>query len=160
MSIVLVLILSLTLIGVFSSCNKEEKDKETTEYTADIVGKWKLIAVYYWDWEPLTLDYSQNGIIYDFNENNELIVFGEIENIDDYRGHEKGKHSYKVLPIPVPADCLPSPQIEIDSETHGFSFGWVFYDFYEGSAMHLNTKNGTLVLVRKDETVETKKHGV
>ena len=85
-----------------------------------------------------------------------MIVSGEIDNIDDYRGHEKGKHSYKVLPITVPAHSKPHPQIEIGAETHGFSFGWVFFDFYEGSAMHLSTKKGTLVLVKDDKTVETK----
>jgi len=140
--IFLLLLLAVATI----SCEK----KINGGYIADISGKWKLIAVYYWDLEPLTIDYFQNNIIYDFNANNELIVSGKIENIDDYRGHSKGKHFYEVLPIiDIPAGSdPPRPEVKIDTETHGFSFGWVFFKFYEGNAMHLSTKKGTLILVK------------
>ena len=105
-----------------------------------------------------TLDYSSNSIIYDFKENNVLIVSGEVDDIDDYRGHEMGIYSYKMLPIPSPehAGAIYLPQIEIDTKTYGVSFGWVFFDSYEGNAMHINTENGTLILVKVDKTVKTK----
>jgi hypothetical protein len=81
-----------------------------------------------------------------------LTVSGDIANID-YRGHGIGKHSYEMLPIPPsgPAGpCIFGLPVKIDTETHSISFGWVFFDFYEGSAMHMSTQNGIFILIRVD----------
>ena len=147
-NIAFLMALLLIFSGIFSSCTKEEN-----EDTSSISGQWKLLEVYYWDWEPISIDYSQNDIIYDFKENNVLAVSGKMDNINDYRGHKKGNYSYKLLPIPPSGPTGPDycPQMKIGNTTHGFSFGWVFYDYYEGSAMHLETKKGCLVLVRVEE---------
>jgi|SRR5690554_1389491 len=94
------LILSL-LIGIsFSSCKKEEIDEE---YPTQHLGKWQLVAVEYRTetFELISADYSQANIIYDFRENNVMVVSGEIEGIEDYRGHAIGEHSYKAFPIPT-----------------------------------------------------------
>jgi len=129
-----------------------ERDNDIVEDTSSILGKWKLEFVGYMDTNisPATLHYAQYEIIYDFKENNVLIVSGKTENIDDYRGHEKGTHYYKKLPITLSGHTgLPLPQIEIGKETHGITFGWVFFDSYEGPAMHINTQKGTLILVKQ-----------
>ena len=115
------------------------------DFTFNIEGKWKLEVFSYWEGKPINLEYSQNDIIYDFNNNDALTVSGKTDNIVDYRGHAKGEHSYKVHP--VTAAGYP---IEIDTETYTISFGWVFFDTYEGSAMHMSTQNGTLILVKVD----------
>ena len=123
------------------------------EDTSSIFSKWKLAFVSYMDTNisPATIDYSQYEIIYDFQGNNILIVSGETDNINDYRGHEKGIHYYEKLP-PYTSNAMGInlPQIKIDAKTHGITFGWVFFDSYEGEAMHINTENGTLILVKAD----------
>ena len=125
------------------------------EDTLIIAGKWKLDFVGYMDSNisPAIRDYSQYDIIYDFMENNVLIVSGNVNKIDDYRGHAIGTHSYELLPLPLfeaPAEaCFWGRQIKIGAETHLISFGWVFFDSYEGSAMHISIRDGTLILVRQ-----------
>jgi len=129
----------------------DEADLEGNEDALNISGKWKLVAVSYWDLEPLILDYSQYDIIYDFKENNILMVSGEAESMDDYRGHERGEHHYERLPISRSGlTGIPLPQIRIGTKTYGITFGWVFFSFYEGGAMHISTKRGTLILVRQE----------
>jgi hypothetical protein len=122
---------------------------DENEETMSIVGLWRLEVVSWWDGEPLHLDYSPNNIIYDFRNNNILSVSGETDGIEDYRGHTEGDHTYKIFPLPPsgPAGPCPVPQIEIDAETYTVSFGWVFFDSYEGPAMHIGTQQGTLILV-------------
>ena len=138
--------------------NENEDVSNENEDTSSIVGKWKLEVVYFLDLtdiSPKHLDYSQNDIIYDFKENNVLIVSGKMDNIGDYRGYTKGEHSYEMLPIPPSGPAGPCPAgipIKIDTETLFISFGWVFFDSYEGSAMHISTQNGTLVLSRVGKT--------
>jgi hypothetical protein len=115
--------------------------------------KWKLEVFCYWDEEPINVDYSQYDIIYEFKGNNVLLVSGEMDSIDAYKGHTKGEHSYKIHPIPPSGPLGPCPSghpIEIDTETHTISFGWVFFDFYEGNAMHMNIMAGELILVKVD----------
>ena len=123
--------------------------EDGNENHVNITGLWKLMAVSYWDEEPLRLDYVQNDIIYDFRVNNVLSVTGKIDGIDDYRGHSIGDHTYTILPIPPsePPMCTFGLPTEIDAEPYTLSFGWVFFDSYEGSAMHINTPHGTLTLV-------------
>jgi len=94
-------ILSLLITVSFSSCKKEEIEAE--EYPTHHFGKWQLVAVEYRTetFELISADYSHANIIYDFRENNILVVSGEIEDIEDYRGHEIGEHPYKAFPIPT-----------------------------------------------------------
>lgn len=95
------LILSLLIAVNFSSCKKEEIEEE--EYPTHHFGKWQLVTVgnRTETFELVSADYSQANIVYDFRENNVMVVSGEIEDIEDYRGHEIGEHSYKAFPIPT-----------------------------------------------------------
>ena len=72
----------LMTIVLLSSCTN---DDETP--TNEILGKWKLVKVEYYKWNPnnaslQTIDYSEKNITYDFRLNNKLIITGE-DNIDN-----------------------------------------------------------------------------
>jgi hypothetical protein len=151
-------ILVLLIAGIFSSCKKEEIGGYE-EYNAEIVGKWQLVAVSSWAGEPI--DYLPYNIIYDFRENNILQVAGEIEGIDDYKGHVAGEYSYKTFRhrpsafqsrTESPAGVPPLPSMEIDGESYTFYFAWFFLDFPNITTMRLSShKSGELVLVRIED---------
>lgn len=126
------LFLLLTITVSFSSCKKEEIEKE---YPTHHLGKWQLVTVKLYNidlGEFVPLDYSHANIIYDFRKNNVLIVSGEIEDIEDYKGHEIGEHFYEVLPINHPLSPYKM-NIASDLWTH-------FYDNYViPSKMELNS---------------------
>jgi len=149
----LVLMIIPTLIWgfVFTSCGSDKTEDDNILH-----GKWKLIefnSFYTIEEGYMSFDYSQNNIIYKFEANNVLTISGDVNNID-YRGHEIGKHSYEMLPKPPsggPAGpCIFGLPIKIDTETHAIFFGWVYFEYYEGSAMHMSTQNGNLILVKVD----------
>ena len=148
------MIISTLIWGfVFTGCSSD-KTEETSQ--DDILhGKWKLILInsfFTVEEGDISFDYSQNNIIYEFGANNVLTVSGDVDTID-YRGHEIGKHSYEMLPTPPSGPtgpCFTGRSVKIDTETHSVSFGWVFFEFYEGATMHISTQNGTLVLVGVD----------
>jgi len=147
MKILKLTVFLILLAGIFSSCTKENGERGIQE---NFVSKWNLIEFCYYDWdqgEPKLLDYSQYDIIYDFKINNVLTVSGKMDNVDDYRGHTKGNYFYKYLRIPT-SDGSSYPLLEIGENTHGLGFGAVYWDFYEGTAMHLSIENGGLVLAR------------
>ena len=133
-----------------TGCKRDNSVAE--DDNSSVYGKWKLSFVGYMDENisPAVFDYSQNDIIYDFKGNNVLVISGEMNSIDDYKGHEKGEYYYKKHPIPP---CGPTalciPQITIGTNTHGIFFGWIFFESYEGGAMHIHTGKGTLMLVKQ-----------
>jgi len=114
------------------------------------LGKWNLLRAYYSDANNSykQLDYYQYNIIYDFGENNTLIVSGEREGINDYRGHKKGEYFYQELPIPTILPALNRPQIEIDGKAYGVFFGSILLNSDRVDALHIITQDGTLVLVK------------
>ena len=156
-------VFSMALLCLFSSCEKGEIDNINVA-DSDIHGEWKLVTTTFLDEndvKPTQIDYLQYNITYNFNTNNVLEVSGPTNVIEDYRGHERGRYTYNRIRFPKgPAN--PEPEntlgnqtfiydIIIGKENHGISFGWVFYDYYRGPAMHLNTSKGILVLIRADK---------
>jgi len=83
----------LVLAGSFSSCAEDE------EPTTSIIGKWKLVKVTssFTSIGPISFDYSQYNILYEFKVNDILTVSGKTDNIDNYMGHEIGEHSYSII---------------------------------------------------------------
>lgn len=126
------IILTLIIAVNFSSCKKEEIEKD---YPTQHLGKWQLVFINLYNIELgefVPLDYSHANIIYDFRENNILFVSGKIDDIEDYRGHEVGEHFYEVLPINHP---LSPYKITIKSDLWTY-----FYDNYDiPSKMELNS---------------------
>jgi hypothetical protein len=79
-------VLLLVLAGELS-CRKEK---------ATIIGRWKLKKVEI----PFTgefNDYSQYNIVYEFKTNNVLTITGEVNHIDNYRGHSLGEYFYSFI---------------------------------------------------------------
>ena len=151
--LVLMIISALICGVVFTSCGSDKAEEISKD---DILqGKWKLILInsfFTIEEGDISIDYSKRNIIYEFKKYNALTISGDIDNID-YRGHAIGKHSYEMLSLPPSGPTGPCPAglpVKIDAETHSISFGWVFFEFYEGSAMHISFPNGTLILVRVD----------
>ena len=94
----------LLFVVSFVSCNEKEKeiDKPKTDEQL-IIGKWKLEKVC--DAHPNQMggtviiecfNHLQFNVIYEFRENNVLIISGGIDDIDEYRGHETGEHFYRL----------------------------------------------------------------
>ena len=150
--LILMIVPALICGMVLTGCS--DKAEGTSEDNI-LSGKWKLLLfTSFSTMEELVIpiDYTQKNIIYEFRANNVLMVSGAINNID-YRGHEIGKHSYEILPLPPsePAGpCFVGHPIKINTETHFISFGWLCSGFYDGAAMFMSTQNGDLTLVRVD----------
>ena len=93
-------ILLLIIVGSLSSCDKlrrfEWEYPEFDSYNKEIVGKWKLVEVKipYARPIPISFDYSQYDIVYEFTKKGILSVIGDVDSIDLYLGHEPGIYSY------------------------------------------------------------------
>ena len=81
----------------YFSCSKENKEDFQNPYSDNIIGRWKLMEVSVWVNSSRldSTDYSKENIIFDFQENNKLVVTGPIPNViavfDDF---QEGEHDY------------------------------------------------------------------
>ncbi len=155
--IALAMFLTLLLAVSLSSCKKAELEKYPTQQ----FGKWQLVAALYYTetGESVTLDYSEANIIYDFRKNNVLAVSGEIEGIEDYRGHEIGEYSCIAFPIPT----FSLAQIKIGADTLTYYYlsgdrksGGTGLLTHIGTQMHLDYLNNrvALELIKTDESID------
>ena len=92
----------LFLMGGLISC-KKEKNNMIEVCPSPVLGKWKLEFVYAGFQTP-NVYYSQYDVVYEFKENNVLVVSGKVDVVDS-RIHENGKYYYGVF---VPKDTDPS----------------------------------------------------
>jgi hypothetical protein len=98
----------LVLAGMIA-CGKEEEDNI---YRKNIIGKWKLMKIMSReesDWMFDTVDYSNENIIYEFRNNNKLVINGYVEN--DF---SPGEHYYSYQQLNVCPTCTPGPNLIID----------------------------------------------
>jgi len=109
----------LICAGVFSAC-KEECINSTRE---NIFGQWKLlevsISVNYSQLD--TTDYSEENIIFDFQENNKLVITGNIvDSLSLFNDFQKGVHFYEYFTF----DCHSDPGLNllIDNPNPGMSW--------------------------------------
>ena len=136
----------LILVVFFSACKKTETEEEyKNPYRDNIIGQWKLINA--WsnvDYSQLdTTDYSEENIIFDFQENNKLVVKGNIPDalfvFDDFQG---GEHFYEYQKLNVCPTCKPGPNLFIDQPKLG-SFERNYFCFALLSEKNMNiNKNG------------------
>jgi len=80
--------------------------------------KWKLIEVSiaknYQQSE--IIDYSEKKIIYEFQENNKLVITGNIDDLFIFDDFQKGEHFYEYSKPNVCPTCLPGPNLKIDEK--------------------------------------------
>ena len=125
----LFIIITLILIsaGFFSACKEKEEECKNL-HRENIIGKWKLIevsvSVNYSQSD--TTDYSQENIIFDFQENNKLVVTGNIPDVlvvfDDF---QEGEHFYEFFPFECGA-CPPPTNLNINNPALGSEKGRYF----------------------------------
>ncbi|MCL2098749.1 MAG: hypothetical protein FWH23_08360 [Bacteroidales bacterium] len=86
----------LLIVAGSSSCSDKNKKLEDL---ANITGKWKLVNVTipFTSVGPISHDYSQHNIVYEFNADSILTVSGETDHIDLYRGHLAGEYLYSII---------------------------------------------------------------
>ena len=102
-------------------CDKETEEPKNWNRAA-ITGQWKLIesSVSVNHSQPDITDYSKENIIFNFQENNKLVVTGHIPDIlglfDDY---QEGEHFYEYRKLNVCPTCLPGPNLFIDKPELG-----------------------------------------
>ncbi len=114
---------------MFSGC---EEKPDVKDENSILYGKWELAKIKSFSIEEgdLEFDYLQNNIIYEFKTNGVLVVTGDVESVD-YKGIEKGDHSYAVT---LSQTNEKSPHsLKIDAVSYTFSFGYMF----GGSGMEL-----------------------
>ena len=102
----------------FFSCSKENCKKK---FSDNIVGRWKLVSCTVNYIQPETFDYSKENIIFDFQENNKLVVTGPIPNVlalfDDF---QEGEHFYIFSSLNVPCGSdPPGENLVIDNKDTG-----------------------------------------
>jgi len=118
------IVLAIFLISaVFFSCNNEKPDNCKKIFSDNIVGRWKLNEV---SWHVNNskfdiTDYSKENIIFDFQENNKLVVTGPIPNVlalfDDF---QEGEHFYIFSSLNVPCGSdPPGENLVIDNKDTG-----------------------------------------
>ena len=113
----------LISVGFFSAC-KEKEECKNPDSNYFIIGRWKLIevsvSVNYS--QPETTDYSNDNIIFDFQENNKLVISGPIPGVlvvfDDFQEDE---HFYEYR---IWYDCPrggdpPPTNLDIDHPERG-----------------------------------------
>lgn len=83
----------LVLILFSGTCCTDEMDPEEA-----LIGRWKLVrgeTVFY---EPRTVDYSSNDIVYHFHPNGSLTISSDLEDLIAY---PDGQYVYEFNPKPV-----------------------------------------------------------
>jgi hypothetical protein len=86
------LMTAFLLLGTcFLACKKDD--------SRTIIGKWKLVNVTTSGFKGgiQSFDYNSYNIVYTFMKNDVLIIRGEIEKINTYKGHEVDEHSYTIV---------------------------------------------------------------
>ena len=100
----------------FSACKEKEEEPENP-FRENIIGQWKLnqisIRKNQSQLDMILIDCSKENIIFDFQENNKLVIHGSIPNdlglFDDL---QEGGHSYKYYQPCL--SCCPGPNLSID----------------------------------------------
>ena len=120
-------LLAICLIG--NGC-----DKNKSNHAENIIGKWKLIEVeifriYYqpYEYQSEIIDYSNDNIIFDFQENNKLVITGQIVDtlslFDDFKEEE---HFYEYKRWETGNNYIPGPNLFIDKPALGEANGCYF----------------------------------
>ena len=83
-------------------------------------GKWKLIEVLFFeDQNQQQIDYSERNIIYEFQENNKLVITGKMDDLCIFDDFQAGVHYYEYRKPNVCPFCLPYSNLAIDNPEFG-----------------------------------------
>ena len=87
----------------YFSCSNENTEIYNPRFSDNIIGRWKLMEVKVWVNSSRldSTDYLKENIIFDFQENNKLVVTGPIPDVvavfDDFWA---GEHFYEYMKCP------------------------------------------------------------
>jgi len=133
------LLLFALAVLAFTAVNCGNNSVNTQEVSHPLTGSWKLMELWVNKNHELYLltDYSEKNIIYEFREDNKLVVSGEIDDIfvfDDFQEGERRYEYREIVPCPGPAgDCgIPSPNLSIDKPPLEFGAVWLYYALLDG----------------------------
>ena len=115
---ILFIVSAIFLISVgYFSCSKENTEDYQNPFSDNIIGRWNLVEVSVRENDalPYPTDYSKENIIFDFQENNKLVVTGPIPDViavfDDFKA---GEHFYEYIKQNICPTCKPGPNLFID----------------------------------------------
>jgi len=83
--------------------------------------KWKLIEVSIpTDYQRFeTFDCSERNVIYEFQENNKLVITGNVNDLFIFHDFQEGEHFYEYNEPHVCPLCVPAPNLAIDKPGFG-----------------------------------------
>ena len=119
-------VLFLISTVLFSACKEKEEEPENP-FRENIIGQWKLNHIYVIveETQRYTINYSDKNVIFDFQENNKLVVHGSIPNdlglFDDF---QEGEHFYEYRRPEVYTYSSPGTNLFIDNPELGDWRGW------------------------------------
>jgi len=113
-----------------SNCSSDKKEPEyPNPFRDNIIGRWKMIEVgVSINYSPRdTTDYSKENIIFDFQENNKLVITGPIPDVLVVFDHfQEGVHFYEYSKLNVCPRCSPGMNLIIDEPELGRDRGAYF----------------------------------
>jgi len=94
----------------------------------DIIGRWLLTKIMTTNANQETepIDYSERNIIFEFQENNTLIITGNTKEFFISDDFQEGEHYYEYREPRVCPACLPGPSLAIDRTLSGPMAGLYF----------------------------------
>jgi hypothetical protein len=131
-------------IGFFSSCNEKEEEPKNP-FRENIIGQWKLNKISFMvdGQEYIITDYSEENIVFDFQEKNKLVVYGSISNdlglFDDF---QEGERFYSYVRYDVdPLSCVgPNFSIYYNELEYGKDdINYYCYSQSDGESLYINT---------------------
>ena len=104
-----------------------------------VLGKWKLIEVLIFeDQNQQQIDYSEKNIFYEFQENNKLVITGNMDDLFIFDNFQAGVHYYEYRKANLCPWCLPDKNLTIDNPEFG-QRGSSYYCFiYENKTMRIS----------------------
>ena len=133
-----------------SNCSSDTEEPEYPNPNRDnIIGRWKVIEtsvrINYSPQDPL--DYSKEIIIFDFQENNKLVVTGPVPDVLFVFDHfQEGDHFYKYIKHEVGPNYIPGSNFFIDKPELGSVIGsYICLARLDTDTMTIGTSNPLLV---------------
>ena len=105
--------------GIMNEGSKEEDPVDR------VIGRWKLNEVSVLKDEqrpPEVIDYSEENIIYEFQESHKLVVTGNAGDLFIFDDFKEGEHFYEYSEPDF--TCLPGPNLSIEKPPLGKADGW------------------------------------
>ena len=105
----------------------DEKEFEKNQ----IIGRWKLVEVWVYNSnrdESIKVDYSGKNIIYNFQDDNKLVITDPIDDLFIFDDFKEGDRLYKYRLLAGCSVCLPSENLAVANSTSDFQ--WYVAGYY------------------------------